>query len=482
MCHFCPRTIHLCMHALVGVGCRIADAVKDLMEFEHRYIDVGMSEAERAAYGDGHTLMTAAVACRFLRRLTQGQVQRVNFRQTKQGMALRKQQKHAVASDSEDDDIVAAGALPVAIPTPGPATRTGMLSLASSPARPRGSPVTSPADVSPSDAPTKQGPSGMPPIGEPLCLYVCGHSFGHQCMHAVHSRSYIHVSGGRCLYLYALSRLVCPWLHYMQTSERARSRRGGMPSTGCKPSKCTSSLAKTLRVLGQLSRTRPLTSCTPPSCRRRMSATFMQSKPIMRLNVFMLPPSCIQANPQCVSFPFVCCAVACRVCSRNDPSTQIMQALDQHDFHAMAEVWYGQSCTSLSQALTGARQAFAVLLAFSSLARGHTVRQLRPGMLTSYPYPSSEACTVQKPMPVMVFLTGYGKVLSGSEKIAVTAARHREVKQCPVAALVVLAYLEYSCVGSHTDEHGREVPGSGCPLTQHPDSWFKHFVSSGVDV
>ena len=159
-----------------------------------------------------------------------------------------------------------------------------------------------------------------------------------------------------------------------------------------------------------------------------------------------------------------------------------MGILKAGDWVNMADTWYGPQRKTLDEARVGLRGASEVLMGFSTMSRGITERHLTLNMMGSYPYPGTEACVLgDKAMPTLVWLTGHAKVNKGNEVLPLVAARHKDVLKCPISALSLLLYLQYTSFGTHEDPDNpkAEVPGHGFPQVQG-EEWRGMKVCLGV--
>jgi hypothetical protein len=152
-----------------------------------------------------------------------------------------------------------------------------------------------------------------------------------------------------------------------------------------------------------------------------------------------------------------------------NPAKCMPELMTKQKASLMAADWLGRD--SLASAVLGLRAAVAMLLQLASLARGVSSRTLVLGMLMSHPYPASEDCISQLPMPVLVGLTGFAKTNNGDEKLPLVIGRNRHETSCAIGMTSISLYLQFHVSGSHVSEEGEVVPGQGFPDLERGIDW-----------
>jgi hypothetical protein len=94
------------------------------------------------------------------------------------------------------------------------------------------------------------------------------------------------------------------------------------------------------------------------------------------------------------------------------------------------------------EALSGLQQHLLRTAQQVSYARGDTARHFQYATMSAYFYPPNEASMLPLDMQALVFTTGAVKGWKGDGQGNVVICRHRDVLECPVAALTWLVYQQ----------------------------------------
>lgn len=134
----------------------------------------------------------------------------------------------------------------------------------------------------------------------------------------------------------------------------------------------------------------------------------------------------------------------------------------------MADAALGNANT-LKQARVSMRNHFLETAQRFCFGRGDTLRSFKYSQMTYLPYPAKEGAWVPDvDAQALVFTTEAFKGGKGGDQGNVVLGRHRDVSQCPVAALTMLTYLQLAC---------GEGPGLAS-VVEHKKDWYAWRVST----
>jgi hypothetical protein len=94
------------------------------------------------------------------------------------------------------------------------------------------------------------------------------------------------------------------------------------------------------------------------------------------------------------------------------------------------------------EAVCGLQQHLLRTCQQEAFARGDTARNFQYATMSPYFYPPNETSMLPLDMQAVVFTTGAVKGMKGDGQGNVVICRHKDVLECPVAALSFLAYLQ----------------------------------------
>jgi hypothetical protein len=97
------------------------------------------------------------------------------------------------------------------------------------------------------------------------------------------------------------------------------------------------------------------------------------------------------------------------------------------------------------EALTGLQQHLLRTCEQIAYSRGDTARAFRWATMCPYFYAANEACMLSLDMQALIFTTGAVKGVKGDGQRNVVIPRHRDVLECPIAAMSLLAFLQLFC-------------------------------------
>jgi hypothetical protein len=129
---------------------------------------------------------------------------------------------------------------------------------------------------------------------------------------------------------------------------------------------------------------------------------------------------------------------------RADPGKKFPQAPNVEQKRSMADAALANK-TAYKAALAGLQQHLLRTVQQESYARGDTARAFQWATMSPFFYEANESCMLPVDLQALLFTTGAIKGMKGDGQGNVVISRHRDVLECPVAALSLLAYAQLFC-------------------------------------